>query len=304
MAIEKQKLILIIGAVLALIAIFMTKTYIDQQRQQVIVEAKRKIASIEQNISKNEIKVLVANKDIPRGAAIELGNLETIIIPEQYRQPQAVSTPDRALGMVAVVPISKGEQISLNKLVQPRELGGLAQGTPVGKRAITISVDNISALAGLVKPGDYVDVIALIPVPVQTPDGKQVNQMAVMPLFQNVLVLAIGQDTGAISSVGAGKRGEVERRSEGSPLITLALAPQDANLIAFVQEQGKLRLTLRSPADSQTQVTQPASWDTLFRYLMPPKQETAQSEIQETTATEYVEIFRGLNKEKMPLSNK
>ncbi len=304
MAIEKQKLILIIGAVLALIAIFMTKTYIDQQRQQVIVEAKRKIASIEQNISKNEIKVLVANKDIPRGAAIELGNLETIIIPEQYRQPQAVSTPDRALGMVAVVPISKGEQISLNKLVQPRELGGLAQGTPVGKRAITISVDNISALAGLVEPGDYVDVIALIPVPVQTPDGKQVNQMAVMPLFQNVLVLAIGQDTGAISSVGAGKRGEVERRSEGSPLITLALAPQDANLIAFVQEQGKLRLTLRSPADSQTQVTQPASWDTLFRYLMPPKQETAQSEIQETTATEYVEIFRGLNKEKMPLSNK
>jgi len=305
---QRQKIIIIIGVVLALIAVFMTKSYIDQQRTQVIVEAKRRIASIEQNISKNEVKVLVANKDIPRGAAIVAENIETIIIPEQYRQPQVVPTLDRVLGMVAMVPLSKGEQISLSKLVQPRELGGLAEGTPIGKRAITILVDNISALAGLVKPGDYVDVIALIPVPVQTPDGKQVNQMAVMPLFQNVLVLAIGQDIGAISSVGAGKReagrseGLPERRSEGSPLITLALQPQDVNLIAFVQEQGKLRLTLRSPADSQTQVTQPASWDTLFRYLMPPKQEVAQSETKEITATEYVEIYRGLNRERVPLS--
>ncbi len=300
---QKQKIIIIIGVVLALMAVFMTKAYIDQQRNQVIVEAKRKIASIEQNISKNEVKVLVAKKDLPRGAAIEAENIETIIIPEQYRQPQVVATLDRVSGMVAMAPISKGEQISLSKLVQPRDLGGLAAGTPVGKRAVTISVDNISALAGLVKPGDYVDVIALIPVPVQMPDGKQVNQMAVMPLFQNVLVLAIGQDIGSVSSVSAGKR-EAERRTESSPLITLALAPQDVNLIAFVQEQGKLRLTLRSPADSQTQATQPASWDTLFRYLMPPKEEIAppQPKIKETGETEYVEIIRGLNKERVPLS--
>ncbi|MEI6832280.1 MAG: Flp pilus assembly protein CpaB [Candidatus Omnitrophota bacterium] len=300
---QKQKIIIIIGVVLALMAVFMTKAYIDQQRNQVIVEAKRKIASIEQNISKNEVKVLVAKKDLPRGAAIEAENIETIIIPEQYRQPQVVATLDRVSGMVAMAPISKGEQISLSKLVQPRDLGGLAAGTPVGKRAVTISVDNISALAGLVKPGDYVDVIALIPVPVQMPDGKQANQMAVMPLFQNVLVLAIGQDIGSVSSVSAGKR-EAERRIESSPLITLALAPQDVNLIAFVQEQGKLRLTLRSPADSQTQATQPASWDTLFRYLMPPKEEIAQPQpkIKETGETEYVEIIRGLNKERVPLS--
>jgi len=300
---QKQKIIIIIGVVLALIAVFMTKTYIDQQRQQVIADAKIKIASMEQNISKNEVKVLVANKDIPRGAAISAENLETTTIPEQYRQPQAVSTLDRVFGMVTVAPIAKGEQISLSKLVQPKELGGLAEGTPVGKRAITISIDNLAALAGMIKPGDYVDVIALLPVPVQMPDGKQVNQMAVMPLFQNVLVLAIGQDIGVLSSVSAGRRGEAERRSsEGSPLITLALAPQEANLIAFVQEQGKLRLTLRSPADSQTQATQPASWDTLFRYLMPPKQEIAQPETKEATTTEYVEIYRGLNKEKIPLS--
>jgi len=298
---QRQKIIIIIGVLLALMAVFMTKAYIDQQRQQVIDESKKKIASLEKNISKHEVKVLIANKDIPRGAAIAAESLETIIIPDQYLQPQAVSSADRILGMVAVVAISKGEQISLSKLVQPRQLGGLAEGTPVGKRAITISVDNISALGGMIKPGDYVDVMALVPVPVQTADGKQVNQMAVMPLFQNVLVLAVGQDTGSISAASAGKK-EVERRSENSPLITLALGPQEANLIAFVQEQGKLRLTLRSPADSQMQATQPASWETLFRYVMPAQNELAKSQDKDAPATEYVEIYRGLNKEKMPLS--
>ncbi|MCX5695861.1 MAG: Flp pilus assembly protein CpaB [Candidatus Omnitrophica bacterium] len=298
---QRQKIIIIIGVVLALMAVFMTKAYIDQQRQQVIDESKKKIASLEKNISKHEVKVLIANKDIPRGAAIAAESLETIIIPDQYLQPQAVSSADRILGMVAVVAISKGEQISLSKLVQPRQLGGLAEGTPVGKRAITISVDNISALGGMIKPGDYVDVMALVPVPVQTADGKQVSQMAVMPLFQNVLVLAVGQDTGSISAASAGKK-ETERRSENSPLITLALGPQEANLIAFVQEQGKLRLTLRSPADSQMQATQPASWETLFRYVMPAQNELAKFQDKDAPATEYVEIYRGLSKEKMPLS--
>lgn len=297
---QRQKIIIIIGVLLALMAVFMTKAYIDQQRQQVIDEAKKKIASIEQNISKNEVKVLVANKDIPRGAVIAADSMDSSVIPEQYRQPQAVSSADRAIGMVAVVPISKGEQISLNKLVQPRQLGGLAEGTPVGKRAITIAVDSISAVGGLVKPGDYVDVIALVPVPVQTADGKQVNQMAVMPLFQNILVLAVGQDTGSISSA-VGKK-ETDRKTESSPLITLALEPQDANLIAFVQEQGKLRLTLRSPADSQMQATQPASWDTLFKYLMPAQKDLPKPEAKDLAAADYVEIYRGLNKEKVPLS--
>ncbi|MDD2679206.1 MAG: Flp pilus assembly protein CpaB [Candidatus Omnitrophica bacterium] len=297
---QKQRIIIIIGILLAVAAVFMTKTYIDQQRQQVIEEAKKKIANIEQNLPKNQVKVLVANKDIPKGAILTAENLNTSIVPEQYLQPQVVSSAERILGMVALLPIAKGEQITLSKLVQPRQTGGLAEGTPVGKRAITISVDSLAGLGGMIKPGDYVDVIALLPVPVTTAEGKQVTQVAVMPLFQNVLILAVGQDTGAASGSAGKKAPEGERRSENSPLITLALSPQEANLIAFVQEQGKLRLTLRSPADAQVvQPIQAASWDTLFRHILPQQQE-ARPETQD--ATGFVEIYRGLNKEKVPLA--
>jgi len=302
---QKQRIIIIIGILLAVAAVFMTKTYIDQQRQQVIEEAKKKIANIEQTLPKTQVKVLVAGKDIPKGNIIAADSLTTSIIPEQYLQPQTVSSADRILGMVAIVQIAKGEQITLSKLVQPRQLGGLAEGTPIGKRAITISVDSLSGLGGMINPGNYVDVIALLPVPVTTVEGKQVNQMAVMPLFQNTLVLAVGQDTGTVSAPTSGRKAqEADKMSEGSPLITLALTPQEANLIAFVQEQGKIRLTLRSPADAQVvQSIQPASWDTLFKHVLPQQQET-RPQVSETVASasdSYVEIYRGLNKEKVRL---
>lgn len=291
---QKQRIILIIGIVLALMAVFMIKVYLDQQRQLIKEEEKKKIAKMQES----QVSVLVAKKNIPEGSVIDTGSLELKLVSKQFVQPQAVNSLERISGMVVIAPIVKDEQITLSKLKWPKEkgVGSLSTATPVGKRAITISVDNISALVGMIKPGDYVDVIAMVNVPVQTAEGKQAAQTAVMPLFQNILVLAVGQEIGTAES----RYKKEEKKGEGASLITLALAPQEANLIAFVQEQGRIRLVLRSPADSQAQPFQATTWDTLFQYLMP--KEGPKGGPQKEEVVSYVEIYRGLNKERIPLS--
>jgi pilus assembly protein CpaB len=300
MAIEKQKLILISGVVLGLVAVLMTKMYLDQQKLEAQAQAKKSLAKIQANQS----VVLVAKKDIPSGSIIESDMIDSSIVPNQFVQPQAVTSVDRVLGMITLAPISRGEQISLSKLSKARResnAGGLAGNTPAGKRAISISVDSISSVSGMVRPGDYVDVIATLQIPVQGPDGQLSSQIAVVPLFQNVLVLAVGQNMGFSRSSGD-RYTDKESGSSGG-LITLALGPQEANLIAFVQEQGKMRLTLRSPADANVEPVSPASWETLFQYIM-PQQEVKKEEIKEAPVvdtTEYVEVFRGLKKDKVPL---
>lgn len=296
----KQRLILIIGVVLALAAVFMTKVYIDQQRQAAEEDAKKRLASMQAH----QTAVLVAKKDIPRGAAIEETMFETAIIPNKYVQPQAVTSLDRISGMVTVAPIAKDEQITLSKLTFAKQAGGLAEVTPMGKRAITISVDNISALAGMIKAGDYVDVISMLPETVQTAEGKQVTQLTSIPLFQNVLILAVGQETSSQSKARPRfkRETETEEKKESAPLITVALEPQEANLIAFVQEQGKIRLTLRSPADTKVELLQPANWDTLLQYLASKSPAAKEAQVrEEPRPVGYVEIYRGLNKEKVPL---
>jgi len=302
---QKQRIILIAGIVLGLIAVFMANTYISQQRHKVIEEANRKVQSIKTELETNQAPVLVAKEDIPAGAMIDPNKLEVKIVPKQYLQPQAATSLDRIAGMLTLTTISKGEQITLSKLSfkQAAGGGGLAGLTPVGKRAVTISVDNLASLAGMLKPGDYVDVIAMVPIPVQAPGSKQMTtQAAVVPLFQNVLVLAVGQQTGAAPVASeAGGRYAAPAPKEASPLITLALSPQEASLIAFVEEQGKIRLVLRSPADSQTQSIQPTSWESLLQYIMPQTGTKVEEPAKEVSPEERpsVEIIRGMNKEKI-----
>jgi len=65
-----------------------------------------------------------------------------------------------------------------------------------------------------------------------------------------------------------------------------------------VQEQGKIRLVLRSPGDTQTQQVAPASWDTLFRTVMPQAfQQQEKPAAAPVKPKKTVEIYRGLSKE-------
>jgi pilus assembly protein CpaB len=197
---QKQRLILIIGIILGVVAVVMLNVYLTQQKRKVDEDAQKKVETIKNELQTNQTAVLIAKEDILRGAAIASTQLEVKIIPNQFVQPQAVTSLDRVSGMLTIAPISKGEQVTLSKLTYPKQSAGegLAGVTPPGKRAITISVDNISSLAGMIKPGDYVDIITQVNIPVQTPQGQQVSQV-VIPLFQNVLILAVGQDILAIN---------------------------------------------------------------------------------------------------------
>ena len=297
----KQRLVLLIGIVGIVFTLIMLTVYVDQKNK----EAMKKAQQASKQILANSSPVLMARRDIPPGATITPDSVDVAIIPNQFIQPKAATAMDRIDGMRTVAPIAKGEQITLSKLIFPQQQqqhgGGLAEATPVGKRAITITVDNMASLAGMVKPGDYVDVIATLPIPMQGADGKVTAQTGIIPLFQNVLVLAVGQDLGAQAAPEGGRYQQKEVKKESSPLITLALAPQEASLIAFVQEQGKIRLVARSPADSQIQPFQPVGWDTLLQYVM-PKEPVVQEQPKKEEPKDYVEIYRGLNKEKVLLT--
>lgn len=306
----RKKLPLIIGIIMALVATYLVKIYTDQQRSAVIADANRKLSKIQAE----QVPVLVAARDMAKGTVLDKDSVSVAIISSQYVQPQAATSLDRVAGMLSAVSLSKGEQITLNKLIAVKDnsssTSSLAMATPIGKRAVTISVDSISAVGGMIRPGDYVDVVAMIVVPMTTAQGKQANQATSVSLFQNVLVLAIGQDLSSISqeTSASGSRYKKEERKVDSSMITLALNPKEANLLGFVQDQGRIRLALRSPADAQIEQIQAASWDSLFQYLMPP--EVVEAQAQQAAATKevkpesYVEIYRGLNKEKFVITNK
>ncbi|MFA5411592.1 MAG: Flp pilus assembly protein CpaB [Candidatus Omnitrophota bacterium] len=288
---QKQQVILIVGIALAILAVFMIKVYLDEQRKVIQEKERQRI----ERIQANQTAVLVAKRDIPRGAVIEPDTLEAKIVPNQFVQPGAVTSLDRVSGMTTIAPIARDEQIILSKLTFQRA-SDLAGVTPAGKRAITISVDNVASLAGMLRAGDYVDVVTVVPVPMQTADGKPAAQITTFSLFQNIRVLAVGQQVAESAKEETRYRREPEK--ETTPLITLALSPQEANIVAFIQEQqGRFRLVLRSPTDAKVEPVAPVDWPTVLQYVMPQSAKAKEG----PPPAGQVEIYRGLNRETVPL---
>lgn len=296
---QKQRLIfLVVGVTLGLIAVVMVNVYIKDAAEN----AKRQAAKTLEKMRQNQAVVLVAKQDIPPNTPIQGAMLETAIVPREYVQPQAATSLDSVNGMVTVAPISRGEQVSFTKLSsvsQQVKKRDLATVTPVGKRAVAVTAENISDVIGLINPGDSVDLIAVLSTPKKAADGKITMQQTITPVFQNVLVLAVGQDTETRITAQA----KTLRDKDRSAQITVALEPNEANILTFLQEQGKIRIVLRSSQDTQITFSEPITWESVFERipsLRPPEEEKPKPVV--VVEEETVEIYRGLNKEKIVLS--
>lgn len=282
----KKFLPLAVAAIAGLVAIFLINTYVSQRTE----EAKKIEAMRQASI----VTVVVATRDIAAGATLQASMLKEEKMNKNFAQRGSANSIDRVADRITMAPIAKGEQVLLNKITISGEESSLAMKIPKGKRAITLSIDNIASVGGMIRPGDHVDIMGVVPIPDKSSDGKTTVQPTTMPLFQNVLILAVGQDF-----TTAGGKNTVNNTS---PAITFALSPEEANLVTFVQEQmGRLRLILRSPEDAMVQPATVASWDTLLRTVMPQAFQKSSVDQQPKKVVKSVEIYRGLQKEVRPL---
>jgi len=117
-----------------------------------------------------------------------------------------------------------------------------AQGTPFsgrlaeGRRAITIPVDAVNSVSGLLAPGDLIDLYVSF---------DYQRRRITAPLLQGVLVLATGTAT-QYSGDGQGVR-------PGSySTVTLDAAPEDAVKLVAARQAGTITALLRHPRDSRS----------------------------------------------------
>jgi len=298
----QKKFPLIIAIAFGVLAIFMLNIYLKQKEADLLVKVQETVRQGRAQGAGGQAQqigvVLLAQHDIPAQAPITPSDLMIKEVPVEYIQPGAVSSLDQVIGQIASVQISAGEQILSTKISPPGKIGKtLSDITPQGKRAITTTIADFSSIAGLISPGDHVDVLALITPPSSVkgslPKGAEDSSPRLVSLFQDVIVLAVG---GELDTGGAKK--EPAKVTGATGTVTLALIPQEAALLDFVQEHGKIKLSLRSSQDIKREEVQPAGWDSLFQYLYPAAKKEPKVEKQEEAT---LEIYRGLRKETVPL---
>lgn len=147
--------------------------------------------------------------------------------------------PERdVLGAVITAPIAAGQPIQRTKLLMPGQDGFLAAALAPGMRATSVAVDAVSGNAGLIFPGDRVDLILTQNLPAEGATTDLAQRWASETILENVRVIAVDQRLTADPA----KR----NTTEVARTVTLEVDPKDAEKVALASGLGRLSLSLRS----------------------------------------------------------
>ena len=281
-----NRLPLIAAVILGLLAVFLSNRYFQKKEKELFQGTKPK-------------PVLVATHNIDKNTIVKKNDIKIVKIPAKFIQPSAVASVKAVVDKITTAFILKGEQIVSTKLISPEKGRWLAIKTPSGKRAVTISADSVTGVGGLVKPGDYVDILGTFDLIKIGESGKQEVQSVSLPLFQNVLVLAVDQEMSKFSLPKKEKKIRIRKEGEIST-VTLALSPQEAENLVFAEEKGKIRLMLRAPDDSQKSPLPIVNFSTLLKsFSSYISIDSSEKRTRQTKKGESIEVFRGLEKEEI-----
>jgi pilus assembly protein CpaB len=238
--------------------------------------------------------VLVAAQDLPVG---------TFVDPDKVRWQDwpDVATPDAYLirgkneaadlaGAVLRRPIAAGDPLTMGSLVKPGDRGFLAAVLEPGMRAVSVPVDDASSNAGLIFPGDRVDLILTqtLDMAGDGPGSRRVSET----VLRDVRVIAMGRRL-------TGENGDEGAKAAQVRTATLETTPDDAEKVALTTDLGRLSLSLRSLAVQTGAAERPATaarftWDSdVSPALRPENQPRSVLSVIRGEKSESINIRRG-----------
>jgi len=188
-------------------------------------------------------KVLVAKGNLPAGTFIKEEDVSwqkwpTDGVNDNYLLDGTdIST---VVGAVVRKGIVAGEPITEAQIARPGDRGFLAAVLTPGMRAISIDVNEPSSVAGLVFPGDRVDVLLNMSFVIQEigADGNQQTSnyrpQTTETVLENVRLLATDRNLN-----------DIEGEPKKLNTVTIELTPKQAEMIKVAASMGQLALSLR-----------------------------------------------------------
>ena len=186
-------------------------------------------------------RVRVAADDLPQGLLLRDQDLS-------WKQMKRSDIPSSAIvegakdaellkGAVLRHPLQAGAMVTTADVIPANAPGFLSATLKPNMRAISVAVDDVSGNAGLIQPGDYVDLILT-----QNMSGKTdvpTLEVSSETVVQHARVLAVGSELQP-------PQGATADPNPRARTVTLEVTPRTAEVVAVAARLGSLSLALRS----------------------------------------------------------
>jgi len=260
-----------VSAALAGLGIWLMKDVIERRSKQVVGP----------QAPEEMVNVVFTARDIPMRTEIHSDMLTIKAIPKKAVQAMGVeadvfSTPEETRALFSKVPMVANEILRRGKLTTREEATALSFRIPEGKRAVTVGIDEAKAVGYAIVPGDHVDVIGQFKL---DEEGKESTEQT-QTVLQDVEVLEI--------NMGNSPNQTTSQR----PVVTLAVSPEQAEVLVLTELAARIHFTLRNFRDSaEVQSDGTSISEMLGRTSAPTITEVPAPKQQPT-----IEIFSGANK--------
>jgi pilus assembly protein CpaB len=181
-------------------------------------------------------EIVVATRDLDIGATVTPTDLRLEQWPANRVPEDGFGQLDEVVEGVPVARILAGEPVMRRRLAPPGSGVGLSPKVPVGMRAVSVRVDDVTGLSGFVLPEAHVDVL-VTGTPLSSPEAGRMTRT----ILSKVRVISAGEN--------------LEPDASGKPqrvaVVTVLVSPDQAELLTLAASQGRLQLVLRNSRDEE-----------------------------------------------------
>jgi pilus assembly protein CpaB len=203
------------------------------------------------------VRVLAARESLNYGATIQPGNLQWVEWPKSLVPTGAYTSAEDLMGekgekRIVLRSIEPGELVLESKITKIGESPRMSMNLGAGMRAVSISIDAVSGVAGFVSAGDRVDILLT---------REQQGQLTSSVILQDITIIAVDQRSNAEGS--SPRLGRT---------VTVEVDTTQAQKLAVARQVGKLSLTLRGLGETTSDdALEPVTADALSDFQAPDK---------------------------------
>lgn len=274
----------VVALIFASIAFVGAQRYLQEERSKIEVDWRERY---------RPTPVVVAAAALPAGKVLSVEDLAKREMPAAYLPGGTLPVDEIAtvIGQQLVIPLAAGDALSMAHLSGH---GGQALASRLlnGTRAVTVPVDEVSSQAGLVRPGDQVDLL----LAEETSEGS-VRCVTVKPLLESLTVLATGAHQ---VDPARGADELLQRRAElgiSYSTMTLDVTPEQAQQLALALRVGDLIPLLRGQGDATPVALKPRVSDSPACEPVEQKKSATPSRAKVPRAGRSVELWVGGDRE-------
>jgi pilus assembly protein CpaB len=220
---HKSSAMLVVAAAAGVCAAWAAREHIQDKVQ--LLEAQARVPTVER---------VVAAYDLPVGTRLAPEHFALRALPAAHVSSDSVP-PERFTelnGTVLRAPLRAGDLIlPVHAVAQVQT--AFSSHLSAGRRAITMPVDAINSVSGLLQPGDLIDLYVSF---------EYQRRRMTAPLLQGVLVLATDANTQYVNERAGSRGGQYTT-------VTLDAAPEDAVKLVAARQSGTITAVLRPPHD-------------------------------------------------------